>query len=232
MNHGVNSIKENFSLLPCPVFNKNLKLMPTNPAIDSYIAKAQPFAQPILLHLRKLVHLACPNVEEKVKWGMPFFDYKGPMSNMAAFKQHCSFGFWKASLMSDPILLANAQSEVAMGHLGKITSLQDLPKDKQIKAYIKEAMQLNEAGKKVVKAKPAPKADIDMPDYFTEALATNATAKAYFETSSPSCKREYLAWIVDAKSDATRAKRMAQAIEYLSEEKPLNWKYMDKYKKA
>jgi hypothetical protein len=215
MNHGVNSIKENFSLLPCPVFNKNLKLMPTNPAIDSYIAKAQPFAQPILLYLRKLVHQACPNVEEKVKWGMPFFDYKGPMSNMAAFKQHCSF-----------------ESEIAMGHLGKITSLQDLPKDKQIKAYIKEAMQLNEAGKKVVKAKPAPKADIDMPDYFTEALATNATAKAYFETSSPSCKREYLAWIVDAKSDATRAKRMAQAIEYLSEEKPLNWKYMDKYKKA
>lgn len=102
----------------------------TNPTIDTYIAKAQPFAQPILLHLRKLVYKACPDVEEKIRWGMPFFDYKGPMCNMAAFKQHCSFGFWKASLMSDPILVETAQSEVAMGHLGRITTLENLLNDK------------------------------------------------------------------------------------------------------
>lgn len=204
----------------------------TNPAIDAYIAKAQPFAQPILLHLRKLVHQACPNVEEKVKWGMPFFDYKGPMSNMAAFKQHCSFGFWKASLMSDPILLANAQSEVAMGHLGKITSLKDLPKDKQIIAYISEAMQLNEDGKKVIKAKPITTKELVIPDYITEAIQQNQQAFATFEAFPQSHKKEYILWIEEAKTDATRIKRLAKAIGTLAEGKPHNWQYMDKYKKA
>ncbi len=204
----------------------------TNPAIDAYIAKAQPFAQPILLHLRKLVHQACPNVEEKVKWGMPFFDYKGPMSNMAAFKQHCSFGFWKASLMSDPILLANAQSEVAMGHLGKITSLKDLPKDKQIISYISEAMQLNEDGKKVVKAKPITTKELVIPDYITEAIQQNQQAFATFEAFPQSHKKEYILWIEEAKTDATRIKRLAKAIGTLAEGKPHNWQYMDKYKKA
>lgn len=206
--------------------------MPTNPAIDAYITKAQPFAQPILLHLRKLVHKACPNVEETIKWGMPFFDYKGPMSNMAAFKQHCSFGFWKASLMSDPLLLENAKAETAMGHLGKITSLKDLPKDKQIIAYISEAMQLNEDGKKVVKAKHAAPKELIIPDYITEAIHKIAQAFATFHAFAPSQKKEYVLWIDEAKTEATKMKRLAKAIETLAEGKPHNWQYMDKYKNA
>src|SRR4051794_29744902 len=115
--------------------------------IDVYIAKSADFAKPILNHLRKLVHDTCPDVEEKVKWGMPFFDYKNaPMCNMAAFKQHAAFGFWKASLMKDKSLKETAESEAAMGHLGKITSLKDLPSDKKIIVWIKEAMKLNDDG--------------------------------------------------------------------------------------
>jgi len=205
----------------------------TNPAIDAYIAKAQPFAQPILLHLRKLVHKACPNVEEKVKWGMPFFDYKGPMANMAAFKQHCSFGFWKASLMSDSALLETAKSAVAMGHLGKITSLKDLPKDAQIIAYIKEAMQLNEAGKKVAKPKPvAASKPLVIPDYITEAIKQNEQAFATFQAFAPSHKKEYVLWIDEAKTEATKLKRLAKAIETMAEGKPHNWQYIGKYKQA
>jgi uncharacterized protein YdeI (YjbR/CyaY-like superfamily) len=208
--------------------------MPTkNTAIDAYIAKSQPFAQPILLHLRKLVHKACPNVEEKIKWGMPFFDYKGPMANMAAFKQHCSFGFWKASLMSDLTLLETAKSEVAMGHLGKITSLQDLPKDTQIIAYIKEAMQLNEEGKKVVKAKAVTASkELVIPSYITEAIQQNEQAFATFQAFPPSHKKEYVQWIDEAKTEVTKSKRLAKAIETLSEGKPHNWQYMDKNKKS
>jgi len=131
--------------------------MPTNPAIDQYISKVQPFAQPVLIHLRKLVHQACPTVEENIKWGMPSFEYKGLMCGFAAFKQHCTFGFWKASLMSDPLLMENARAENAMGHLGRITSVKDLPSDKKILGYIKEAMKLNDEGIKVVKAKPVTK---------------------------------------------------------------------------
>src|SRR5437870_2968458 len=112
-------------------------------AIDEYIGKSAPFAQPILNHLRELVHKACPDVEEKMKWSFPHFDYKNEMMcSMAAFKQHCVFGFWKAVLMKDPVLVENARSEVSMGHLGRLMSIKDLPPDKTIIAWIKEAMEL------------------------------------------------------------------------------------------
>ena len=202
----------------------------TNPAIDAYIAKAQPFAQPILNHMRELVHKACPQVEEKIKWGMPFFDYEGLMANMAAFKQHCSFGFWKASLMSDPILIETAKSEVAMGHLGKITSVKDLPSDKKIIAYVKEAMQLNENGKKTIKARSLTLKELVIPAYITDAIKQNPQAFATFEAFASSHKKEYVLWIDDAKTDATKQKRLVKAIATLAEGKPHNWQYMDKYK--
>jgi hypothetical protein len=131
-------------------------------AIDDYISKSADFARPILKHLRKLVHDACPTVEEKMKWSMPHFDYKNEMMcGMAAFKQHCVFGFWKAALMKDPVLVENARSEVAMGHLGRITSLQDLPPDDTIRGWIKEAMALNDQGIKLPsKTTKAPKKEL------------------------------------------------------------------------
>src|SRR4249920_1912524 len=119
-------------------------------AIDNYIARSADFAKPILNHIRELVHKTCPDAEEKMKWSFPHFDYKGEMMcSMAAFKQHCVFGFWKAALMKDPVLIENARSEVAMGHLGRITSLKNLPSDKKIIVWIKEAMKLNDEGIKV-----------------------------------------------------------------------------------
>lgn len=197
-----------------------------NKAVDAYIAKSADFAKPILNHLRELVHKTCPNVEEKMKWGFPHFDYKGEMlCSMAAFKQHCSFGFWKASLMKDPVLLETAKSEVAMGHLGKIISLKDLPSDKKLVAWIKEAMKLNDEGKKVVKVKPTVKKEVSVPDYFTAALKKNKKALATFEAFSPSCKREYIEWVTEAKREETRNKRMADAIAMMAEGKKRNWKY-------
>ena len=196
--------------------------------IDEYIKKAQPFAQPILVHLRELVHKACPDVEEKIKWGMPFFDYKGPMCHMASFKQHAVFGFWKAALMKDKELMETAKSEVAMGHLGKITSLKDLPSDKQMIAYIKEAMKLNEDG---VKLPPKPKAaakPIEIPIELTSALKRNKSARETFEAFSNSHKKEYIQWITEAKTEATREKRLEQAIEMMAEGKIRNWKYQKK----
>ena len=194
--------------------------------IDAYIAKSADFAKPILNHLRELVHKTCPGVEEKMKWSFPHFDYKGEMMcSMAAFKQHAVFGFWKASLMKDPVLQETAKSEVAMGHLGRITSLKDLPSDKKITGWKKEAMKLNEEGKKVVKAKPAVKKEIAVPDYFTAALRKNKKAWTTFEAFSPSCKREYVEWVTEAKREETRNKRLAEALEMMAEGKKRNWKY-------
>ena len=198
--------------------------------IDAYIAKSADFAKPILLHIRELVHKACPDVEEKMKWSMPFFDYKGEMlCHMASFKQHAVMGFWKASLMKDSILVENAKSETAMGHLGKITSLKDLPSDKKITAWIKEAMALTDKGIKLpAKEKPAATKALAVPDYFTKALAKNKKAKQVFEKFPPSHKKEYLIWITEAKTEETRNKRMATALEWIAEGKGRNWKYASK----
>ncbi len=204
--------------------------MSTNPAIDQYLNKVPPFAQPILIHLRELVHQACPTVEETIKWGMPSFEYKGLMCGFAAFKQHCTFGFWKASLMSDPMLMQNAKTEDSMGHLGRITSIKDLPSDKKILGYIKEAMKLNDDGVKVVKAKPITQKELIIPDEILTVIKKNKKAFATFENFSPSNKREYIDWISEAKTEATKEKRLSQAIDWMQEGKPRNWKYMKEYR--
>ena len=192
--------------------------------VDGYIEKSQDFAKPILRHIRKLVRATIPEVEEVKKWSFPHFVYKGEtLCSMAAFKEHCAFGFWKASLMKDPQKLMNGKD--AMGHFGRITSLKDLPSNKIMKEYIKEAAKLNDEGVKVIKVKKAPKEELETPDYFQKALNKNKNAKEYFEAFSPSCKREYIMWLTEAKTEATRNKRMESALEWIAEGKKRNWKY-------
>jgi uncharacterized protein YdeI (YjbR/CyaY-like superfamily) len=199
-----------------------------DPRIDAYIAKAQPFAKPILKHIRKLVHETVPNVEETIKWGMPSFDYKGPFFTMAAFKQHAVFGFWKAALMSDPVLMDNARNEASMGHSGRITSIKDLPSDKKMIAYLEEAMDLNDRDVKLPRPKREPKPEPKVPAVLSAALKKNRKAQTVFEKFSPSHKREYIEWITEAKTEATREKRLETALEWMAEGKPRNWKYMRK----
>jgi uncharacterized protein YdeI (YjbR/CyaY-like superfamily) len=197
--------------------------------VDAYIAKSADFAKPILTHLRELVHKACPDVEETMKWSFPHFDYKGMMCSMASFKQHCAFGFWKASLMKDKTLVENAKSETAMGHLGKITSLKVLPSDKVLLGYIKEAAKLNDDGVKLPqKPKSTEKKELIVPDYFLKAVRKNKKAFQTFEAFSPSHKREYIDWITEAKTEETRTKRMKTAIEWMAVGKSRNWKYTKK----
>ncbi len=198
--------------------------------VDAYIGKSADFAKPILEHFRELVHTTCPDVQEKLKWGMPFFDYRNEMMcHMASFKNHAVVGFWKAAIMKDAALMQNAQSEVSMGHLGKITSLKDMPTDKKLTGYLKEAMKLNDDGIKVIK-KPisAEKKEVIVPDYFTKALEKNKKAKEVFGGFSYSHRKEYVEWITEAKTEATRDKRMAQAIEMIAEGKGRHWKYQKK----
>ncbi len=195
--------------------------------IDAYILKSQNFAKPILNHLRELVHSACSDVEETIKWGFPHFDYKGMMCSMAAFKEHCAFSFWKTTLMKDAKEMMG-KNETAMGHLGRITSLKDLPSDKKLTAWIKEAVKLNDEDIKVEKKKPAAKKEIEIPDVFQKALNKNKAVAATFKNFSPSHRYEYLEWITEAKTDETKNKRIAQAIEWLAEGKSRNWKYMRK----
>jgi len=204
----------------------NLHMAKKEKLIDAYIAKSADFAKPILNHIRELVHKTCPDVEEKMKWSFPHFDYKGEMMcSMAAFKQHAVFGFWKASLMKDPVLVENARSEVSMGHLGRLTSLKDLPSDKKMTGWIKEAMKLNDKGIKVVKPKPAAKKELVIPDYFTKAVGKNRNAYNTFAGFSYSCKKEYVEWVMEAKTEETRNSRLVQAVAWMAEGKSRHWKY-------
>ncbi|HEX2121770.1 MAG TPA: YdeI/OmpD-associated family protein [Thermoanaerobaculia bacterium] len=190
--------------------------------IDAYIAKSADFAKPILTHLRELVHEACPDVEETLKWSAPHFMYEGMLCSMASFKEHCAFGFWKGSLVVDD---ANGKSAEAAGHLGRITKLSDLPPKRVLVGYIKKAMALNEAGTKVARVPKRAKALV-VPDYLAAALKKNKKALATFEAFTPSHRREYVEWITEAKGEATRQRRLEQALEWMAEGKPRHWKYV------
>ncbi|HTX42748.1 MAG TPA: YdeI/OmpD-associated family protein [Acidobacteriaceae bacterium] len=195
-----------------------------NPKVDAYIAKAKPFAQPILEHLRELMHKGCPDVEESIKWSMPFFEYKGAiLGNMAGFKEHCSFGFWDKGMGAE---MRNGGS----GPLRHIASLGDLPADKQLLAWIRQTAQHVDRGEyqnpmatRSRKAKP----EAEVPAEFALALKKNRKAAAVFADFSPSCRREYVEWVAEARREETRAKRIATAVEWIAEGKQRNWKYQE-----
>ena len=194
----------------------------TDPRVDAYIDNAQDFAKPILNHLRKLVHEACPDVQETMKWSFPHFDYKGMMCSMASFKEHCAFNFWKQVLLEQSAFPAD---KTAMGSFGRITSLKDLPSDKTLKKLIVDAARLNDQGVKVNKTVSKEKRELVVPDILMSALATNALAAETFNNFPYSKKKEYVDWITEAKTDATRDKRLGTTIEWLAEGKARNWKY-------
>lgn len=192
--------------------------------IDAYIAKSANFAKPILKHIRKLVHIAGPQVEEKMKWSFPHFDYKGMMCSMAAFKAHCSFGFWKGELIvgQGP----GGTDGEGMGHFGRLTAVSDLPSDKVLLGYIRKAVELNEAGvKKPVPPRSKARKELIVPDYFTAALKKNKKALATFEGFGYSHKKEYVEWITEAKQEETRSRRMETTLDWLAQGKPRHWKY-------
>ena len=196
-----------------------------DPRIDEYISNAQDFAKPIMIHLREIIHETCSEVEEGWKWSFPNFMYKGKiLCSMAAHKSHCSFGFWLEKEMKTMKALTKDREKDSMFSLGKIKLVSDLPTKVQLQKAIREAMKLTDMGV-TIKKQPPKKTEVELPDYFKEELENNAAAKKVFDEASPSFRKEYILWITDAKTEATRNKRLQQAIEWISEGKGRNWKY-------
>ena len=194
-----------------------------DPRIDAYIARSAEFARPILTHLREVVHEACPDVEETMKWSMPHFMYEGMLCGMAAFKQHCTFGFWKGALIVKP---GDIPGEKAMGQFGTIRSMDALPPRRTIAKYVKEAMRLNEQGvRNPARSKPRNRKPVEVPADLEAALRKNRKARATFDALSPSHRREYVEWITEAKREETRARRVETAVEWMTDGKSRNWKY-------
>ncbi len=193
-----------------------------DPRVDAYLKNAAPFAQPILRHLRDVVHAACPDVVEGMKWSSPHFDYKGIFCSMAAFKAHCTFGFWKYKLLEDQLPKADSQ---AMGQFGRLTSVKDLPDDRVLVRIIQAAAKLNDDGVKALRERSAKKPPVKPPAYFMAAVRKNKKALATFADFSPSHKREYVEWVTNAKTDETRQRRLATAVLWMAEGKGRNWQY-------
>lgn len=223
-----------------------------DPRVDAYITKSAEFARPILTHLREIVHEGCPGVVENVKWGMPSFEYKGLLCGMAAFKQHCTFGFWKHTLVvgeeEKPAARSGrskatagaaakakekkrqpaaktAGSDEAMGDFGRIRKVSELPSRRQILQWVRKAAALNDAGIKVERPKRAPARPLPVPPDLAAGLKKNRAAAAHFEAFSPSKRKDYIEWITEAKTEETRNRRLTTALEWIAEGKSRNWKY-------
>ena len=195
-------------------------------AVDAYIAHARPFARPILAHLRAVVHRACPAVEERIKWGMPHFEYRGVLCYMAAFKAHAAFGFYRHAALAKAARLPVRFERSAMGSFGRLTSLDELPPRRVLAALVKLAMKLaDDRAEHPERSKRKSRPAIRPPARFMAALRANEKALATWRSFPPGHRREYLEWITEAKTQPTRERRVATAIEWLAEGKPRNWKY-------
>ena len=199
--------------------------------VDAYIAKRALFAREVLNHVRELMHLAVPEVEETVRWSMPFFELRGViLGNMAGFKEHCSVGLWGPEMAKIPGDDEIKSSE-GMGKFGKITCLKDLPRDKVLVGYFKQAAGLIKSGERTTSlvrvAKKKVAAAQEIPAELMAALKKNKSARTTFDGFSPSCRREYAEWVAEAKRVETKEKRVAQAVEWMAEGKTRHWKYQD-----
>jgi uncharacterized protein YdeI (YjbR/CyaY-like superfamily) len=195
----------------------------TDRRVDAYVSKSAEFAQPILKHLRALVHASCPEVEETIKWSFPHFMYRGQiLCSMAAFKAHCAFGFWNGAIVAPR---AGALRRQAMGDLGRITSLRDLPSRRALGACVKAGAKLIDAGARRRVEPKHPKPPLRVPADLARALAAKPPAKKHFAAFTPSARRDYVDWIVGAKSAATRERRLATALIWIAEGKRHNWRY-------
>src|SRR5580765_44696 len=182
-----------------------------DPRVDAYITKSADFAKPILKHLRRIVHAAAPDVQETMKWGFPHFVHKGILCGMGAFKEHCTFGFWKSALVFDG--KHKSKPGEGMGQFGRITAVSDLPKESVLAGYVRKAVQLNDNGIKTpARPKPRVKKELAVPDYLTAVLKKNQKALKTFEDFSYSHKKEYVEWITEAKREETRQQRLETAL--------------------
>lgn len=198
--------------------------MKRDPRFDAYIARAAPFAQPILTHLRALIARACPDGEEAIKWSSPSIVYRAKvLCGMAAFKEHATFGFWQNRAVTGDHAPEGQAS--AMGQFGRMTSLADLPDDATLTELVHKAMALIDSGEKIARPLKHPKPPAEMPDDLAAALKGSPAARATFDGFPPGQRREYIEWITGAKREDTRRKRLETTIAQLEEGKRLNWKY-------
>lgn len=200
--------------------------MAVDPRVDAYIAAAQPFAQPLLSHIRATMHRHCADMVETIKWGFPVFTYKGTIvATLAAFKAHASLGFWYGEMVTGD----TGHDGPGMGSFGRLTVIADIPDDAALCSMIVKSMALVDTGAKPAhKQKPsAPKPEAQVPPALAAALSAHQKAQAVWDAFAPGQRREYCAWIDEAKRDETRNRRVGEAVAWIADGKSRNWKYQN-----
>ncbi|MCD0472277.1 YdeI family protein [Flavobacterium sp. JAS] len=204
-------------------------MIPLNSKVDEYIAKSEDFAKPILEYLRQIIHETCPDAAEDIKWGTPHYAYKGDhLCMIAGFKNHCSFSLYKAEFIKNKEIAESVKAGKKFGYMDKLKSVSELPSKNILISLIKEAMTINEQGIKKEKTVSDKPKVIETPEYLVEALNANKKAKEVWESKSDSYRKDYLVWIIDAKTDTTRQKRIEQSLEWIAEGKGRFWQYEKK----
>lgn len=202
-----------------------------DPRVDAYIAEAPEYARPILKRVRKLIHQGCPTAAETIKWGCPFIDYHGLLCGFAAFKRHCSLFFWR-DIDVEAFLPKTNTAGAGMGQFGKLTSLADLPSDTKLLACVRSAMEQRDSPASKPRRQRQPAKEPAVPADLKKALAASRAAAKTFREFAPSHRRDYIDWITEAKRPATRTERVATTIQWLSEGRKRNWKYLESRKTA
>lgn len=200
-----------------------------NPKVDEYIAKSEDFAKPILEHLRQVIHETCVGVKEEIKWGIPHYSYKGDyLCMLGSFKNHCSFSLYKAEFMKDKEIAESVKAGKKFGYMDKLKSVSELPTKKVLVSLVKDAMNVNEQGIKKEKLKSGKPKILETPDYLIDSLNNYEEAKAVWESKSDAYRKDYLIWIIDAKTETTRQKRIEQSLKWIAEGKGRFWQYAKK----
>lgn len=188
--------------------------------ITAYIEKATPEFKEVMIALRSVLNNPNFDIKEDWKWGAPNFNNEGMICWLAHFRNHVGMNFFKGTLIKDKYNLFTHYREEKGNRQLKFSDINQIIPE-QIEYYIEEAIKLNQENIKVVKKE----IDTSLPLDLETELNNNPKAKMFFESLAPSYKRDYIEWIEEAKREATRTKRLATTMEWLSEGKKKNWKY-------
>lgn len=193
--------------------------------VNKYISNAPISQQKILSKLREIIHKASLDIEEKIRWSHPHFDYMGKgMCFIQALKERVTFGFWFGDKIYNSPKLSK-EAKAIYETMGNLTDVSQIPSTKLIIEEIHLAMKLIESGNRDVKEKKV-KPQLVIPDYLSLRFKKDKTANSSFSKMSPSHQREYVDWIIDAKTDETRENRISTMMSQVKEGKSKNWKYI------
>lgn len=188
--------------------------------ISQYIESADVKKKEILQRLRDFLNRDDFGLTEDWKWHAPNFNSNGMVCWLAFFKSHVGLNFFKGSLIEDLHGLYDNASMDKGNRIIKYKTINEI-NENLLEYYIYEAIKHNKEGAKIT----SKKVEIEVPKDLAKALEKDIMAKDFFTNLAPGYKRDYIDWIISAKQEKTRLKRLETTLEWLGQGKKKNWRY-------